>query len=137
MDKIVEDRLTYIAIAYMEMLEGTSMILQVLEKGAKAAGKTLHQRAKQRNNRILFHLKALRQLTSDDPFENEHQVFSSNWLKYDDFRSDAAYFARLSLFLTDRTYKDDKFRILVEDFIKTKAPKGIIPDNLVNSLTIR
>ncbi len=137
MDKIVEERLTYIAITYMEVLEASTMILQLLERGATEAGSRLHQRAKQRNNRILFHLKALRQLTSDDPFENEHQAFASDWLKYDFFREDAAYFARIAMLLTDRTYKDDPFRTMIEDFIKTKAGKGIIPDEIVNRLVIR
>lgn len=137
MDKIVEDRLTYLAIAYMEMLEGSSMILQVLEKGAEAAGSRLHQRVKQRNTRILQHLKALRQLTSDDTFENEHQAFATDWYKYDDFRRDAAYFARIVMYLTDRTYKDEVFANQVEEFIKTKAEKGNIPDEITEQLRIR
>lgn len=137
MDKIVEDRLTYLAIAYMEMLEGSSMILRVLEQGAEAAGSRLHQRVKQRNTRILQHLKALRQLTSDDTFENEHQAFATDWYKYDDFRRDAAYFARIVMYLTDRTYKDEVFANQVEEFIKTKAEKGNIPDEITEQLRIR
>lgn len=137
MDKTVEDRLTYLAIAYMEMLEGSSMILRVLEKGAEAAGSRLHQRAKQRNNRILQHLKALRILTQDEPFENEHQAFATDWFKYDDFRKDAAYFARICMYLTDRTYKDEVFANQVEEFIKTKAEKGNIPDEITEQLRIR
>ena len=137
MGKEVEDSLTYVAICYMEVLEGTSMILQVLEKGAEAAGSRLHQRAKQRNNRILFHLKALRQLTSDDPFKNEHQAFATDWYKYDDFRRDAAYFARLCLLLTDRTYKDEEFAKEVEEFIRAKAAKGILPDELADYMRIK
>lgn len=137
MDKIVEDRLTYLAICYMEMLEGSSMILRLLEEGAEAAGSRLHQRAKQRNNRIRYHLKALRILTVDEPFENEHQAFATDWFKYDDFRKDAAYFARIALLLTDRTYKDETFAKQVEEFIKTKAGKGIFPDELAEQMRIR
>lgn len=136
MEKVVEDRLTYIAICYMEMLEGSAMILRLLEAGAEAAGSHLHQRAKQRNNRILQHLKALRILTQDEPFENEHQAFATDWYKYDDFRADAAYLARMALLLTDRTYKDEVFANQIEEFIKTKADKGIIPDELADKMRI-
>lgn len=136
MEKVVEDRLTYLAICYMEMLEGSAMILSLLEEGAEAAGSRLHQRAKQRNNRILQHLKALKILTLDEPFENEHQAFASDWYKYDDFRKDAAYFARMALLLTDRTYHDQPFADQVEEFVRSKADKGILPDELADSMRI-
>lgn len=137
MEKIISDRLTSIAIAYMEMLEGSTMILQVLERMAEAAGQSLKREQKLRMTRIQSHLKALRLLTSDDAFANEHQAFSSDWLKYDDFRKDAAYFARLVLYLTDRTYRDETFALQVEEFIKTKAAKGILPDELTEKIRIK
>lgn len=137
MEKATEDKLTYLAIAYMESLEASSMILQIFEKEAIAAGARLHQKAKQRNNRILSHLKALKQLTSDDPFENEHQAFATDWTKYEDFRQDASYFARIIMTLYDRTYHDQDFARQVEEYISTKAEKGVISDETIEKLKIK
>lgn len=137
MEKQVENRLTALAVAYMEMLEGSTMLLRLLEEGAKAAKSGLKREQKQRLGRILNHLAALRQLTADDPFLSEHQAFAADWYKYDDFRKDAAYFARLVLWLSDRTFQDEPFAAQVETFIKTKAEKGVFPAELVESLRIK
>lgn len=137
MDKQTENKLTYLTATYMEVLEASAMLLQVMEQEFTKAGGGLRQRAKQRNNRILFHLKALRQLTSDDTFNHEHQAFESDWYKYDDFRRDAAYFARLACLIMDRTWDDNVFMNQIEEFIRTKAEKGIIPDNVTDQFQIK
>ena len=137
MDEQTQNRLTYLSATYMEVLEGSSMILQVMEREFNKVGAGLHQRVKQRNNRILFHLKALRQLTSDDTYNHEHQAFESDWYKYDDFRKDAAYFARIACLIMDRTYDDNQFMNQIEEFIRTKAEKGIIPDSTTDQFRIR
>ena len=132
-----EGQLTYLAIAYMEMLEGSTMLLKLLETEASEAVMHLKREQKQRMNRVLTHLKALKQLTMEDTFANEHQAFASDWYKYDDFRKDAAYFARVVMWLTDRTNHDEIFAEQVEEFIKMKAGKGIFPDELIENLRIR
>lgn len=131
-----ENQLIYLAIAYMEMLEGSTMLLRLLETEASEAVMHLKREQKQRMNRVLTHLKALKQLTIEDTFANEHQAFASDWYKYDDFRKDAAYFARVVMWLTDRTNHDEIFAEQVEEFIKTKAGKGIFPDELIEKMRI-
>lgn len=138
MDKQTEVKLNYLATIYLEVLEASAMILQQLDREIRdKGGRGLQHRAKQRNTRILNHMTALRILTSEDTFENEHQAFSKNWLQYDDFRKDAAYFARIALLIGDRTFNDNVFMDQFEQFIKNKAEKGMIPDEIVNRLVIR
>lgn len=136
MEKLTEDRLTYLSATYMELLEASTMLLQVMENEFRKVGACLQQRAKQRNNQIQQHLKALRFLTAEDTFNNEHQAFESNWLKYDDFRKDAAYFARLACLVMDRTYGDNAFMSQIEQFVRTKAEHGIIPEKTINQFKI-
>lgn len=123
--------------AYMEMIEGSAMILRVIEREAKAQGMHLKQRAKQRNKIILQHIKALRHYTEDDTFENEHQAFSEDWNNYENFRADAAVMARICLLLMDRTWKDNDVAVLTEVQLRNRPEKGIIPRDFINELIIK
>ena len=129
--------LSQMTAVYLEVLETSSMILQELEKMFISKGCSLKQRAKQRNNRILFHLTALKQLTGDDMFTTEHQVFASNWENWDDMRRDSAYIARIVLLLHDRTWGDGSLMGLTEDFLWHQKEQGIIPEDLIKRFTIR
>ena len=131
-----DKHLSHLVGAYLETLEASTMLLQIVEREFAQVGAGLHQRAKQRNKQIQQHITALRHLTVDNVFENEHQAFNKDWYRYDDFRKDAAYFARLVLYLTDRTYGDEVFAAQIEEFIKTKAEKGIIPDTITDKIQI-
>lgn len=123
--------------AYMEMVEGSAMILRIIEREAIKHGASLKQRAKQRNKIILQHIKALRNYTEDDTFENEHQAFSENWNNYEKFRLDASIMARICLLLMDRTYKDNDLAVLMEAQLRNKPEKGIIPREIINQLIIK
>lgn len=129
--------LSFLSTAYLEVLEASCMLFHELEKELVAKGKSVQQRVKQRNNRILQHLRALRGLTEEEPFANEHQAFQTDWSRYDAFRMDAAYFARLALLITDRTFGDEVFMNQIEQFVCTKANKGVVPDELVEKMRIR
>lgn len=132
-----EDSLTWIIATYMEMVEGSAMILRIIEKEATRQGMHLRQRAKQRNKIILQHIKALRNYTEDDTFENEHQAFSENWDNYEKFRLDASIMARICLLLMDRTYHDNDLAVLMEAQLRNKPEKGIIPREIINELIIK
>ena len=131
------DSLTWIIATYMEMIEGSAMILRIIEKEAIRQGLSLKQRAKQRNKIILQHIKALRNYTEDDTFENEHQAFSENWDNYEKFRADASIMARMCLLLMDRTYKDNDLAVLMEAYLRNKPEKGVIPTDIINQLIIK
>ena len=131
------DSLSWMIAAYMEMVEGSAMILRIIEREAIKHGASLKQRAKQRNKIILQHIKALRNYTEDDTFENEHQAFSENWNNYEKFRLDASIMARICLLLMDRTYKDNDLAVLMEAQLRNKPEKGIIPREIINQLIIK
>ena len=132
-----EKYLSYLVGAYMESLEASSMILQLVEKEFEKVGARLQQRAKQRNKQIQMHLQALRNLTADDMFENEHQAFANGWDNYDNFRRDAAYLARLVLLITDRTYLANNELAIIENFIRTRPQRGLIEYEIINKLIIK
>lgn len=131
-----EKYLSYLVGAYMESLEASSMILQLVESEFAKVGAGLQQRAKQRNKQIQMHLQALRNLTADDMFANEHQAFASSWNNYDNFRRDAAYLARLVLLITDRTYLANNELAIIENFIRMRPQRGLISNDVVNKLII-
>lgn len=131
------DSLSWMIATYMEMVEGSAMILRIVEREALKHGASLKQRAKQRNKIILQHIKALRNYTEDDTFENEHQAFSENWNNYEKFRIDASIMARICLLLMDRTYKDNDLAVLFEAQLRNKPEKGIIPREIINQLIIK
>ena len=131
------NNLTWIIATYMEMVEGSAMILRIIEREATHQGMHLRQRAKQRNKIILQHIKALRNYTEDDTFEHEHQAFSDNWDNYEKFRADASIMARICLLLMDRTYKDNDLAVLMEAYLRNKPEKGVIPREIINQLIIK
>lgn len=137
MTKQEHDMLNELSAIYIEVIETSAMILYELERQFIERGCSLRQHAKQRNNRILSHIKALKQLTSDDMFMNEHQVFAVNWKCWDDMRRDAAYFARLILLIHDRTAFDNDFMFKVEAFVQNRKEQGLIPQELINKFIIR
>lgn len=135
--RTVEELCTSMSISYMEMLEGTTMILQVIRQLMASIKGDIHFDIKNRHNKIDALLKKLWTLTSDEPFLREHNMaFKDDWFKYDKFRDDAAYLARLVLLLADRTYQDADLQEEIEKFIKEKPKKNIYPDELIDRIKI-
>ena len=135
--RTIEEMCTSMSISYMEMLEGTTMILQVIRQLMQAIKGDIHFDIKHRHNKIEALLKKLWALTADEPFMREHNMaFKDDWFKYDKFREDAAYLARVVLLLADRTYQDDNLQDEIEKYIKEKPAKGIYPDDLIDKIKI-
>ena len=136
--RTVEELCTSMSISYMEMLEGTTMILQVIQQLMQSIKGDIKFDIKHRHNKIEALLKKLWTLTSDEPFYREHNMaFKDDWFKYDKFRDDAAYLARIVLLIADRTYQSSEIQEKIEDFIRTIPQKGIYPDELIDRIKIK
>lgn len=133
----VEELCTSMSICYMEALEATTMILQVIRQLMEAIKGDIHFDIKNRHNKIEALLKKLWTLTCDEPFLREHNMaFKDDWFKYDKFRDDAAYIARLILYIADRTYQNGDLQDKIEQMIKENPGKGIFPDDLIERIKI-
>jgi len=131
-DKIIN----VFANAYFALQEANSMMLRELEKMLAVRGLAFQQSEKQKHNRILTHIKALKSLVGD-LYEEAPSVFDGNAEKYDLYRSDASDVARMCAYLYDRTEGEVVKSQMIEEFISSMPERTRGIDKIIENMKIR
>lgn len=124
------------ANAYFAMQEAHSMMLKELERLLEVRGRAFRQSEKQKHNRILTHIRALKILIGD-LYDEAPGVFDGNAEKYDMYRSDASDVARLVSYLYDRTEGSEAKSQMIEEFVRQMPEKTRGVDKIIENMKIR
>ena len=125
--------------AYFVLAEASDMMLRHVEFLLDLRKRKLHQRVKQRHNRLMDKIQKLK--TEYDNYQECYDVsFGGDYSKQDDLRKSAAYMARLLLLISDRCYTEkeggDKER-MIEEYIYHMPEKGFVTNRMLENFVIR
>lgn len=123
--------------SYYIMAESLDMILREMERQFKSLDKGLKHRVKQRHSEMMRLMQLLK--TTQEKFVQDYECFNGEWQKYDDLRSDAAYIARIMLYISDRTFGDDSGKVdrEIEAYLMRKKSNGMVSEELINNFKIK
>lgn len=123
--------------SYYIMAESLDMILREMERQFKSLDKGLKHRVKQRHSEMMRLIQLLK--TTQEKFVQDYECFKGEWQKYDDLRCDAAYIARIMLYISDRTFGDDSGKVdrEIEAYLMRKKSNGMVSEELINNFKIK
>lgn len=125
--------------AYYVLAEASDMMLRYMEFVLAMRKRGLHQRVKQRHNRLMDKIDKLKNEYLN--YQECYDVsFGGDYSKQDDVRKSAAYIARLLLLVADRCFAEEnggtKER-MIEEYIYHMPENGFVNDRMLGSFRIR
>lgn len=125
--------------AYYVLAEASDMMLRYMEFVLAMRKRVLHQRVKQRHNRLMDKIDKLKNEYLN--YQECYDVsFGGDYSKQDDVRKSAAYIARLLLLVADRCFAEEaggtKER-MIEEYIYHMPENGFVNDRMLGSFRIR
>lgn len=123
--------------AYYIMAESLDMILREMELQFKDMGNGVKHQVKQRHTEMMRLIRLLK--TTQEKFIQDYECFNGQWNKYDNLRNDAAYIARIILYISDRTFGDGDGNIdkQIEQYIAGLKEKGVVSKELIEKFRIK